>query len=72
MPQYSPFTDIGQVQREVDEIRRQINGKANDYEVRALISRLDSLEHTVRQISATLDSIQSELQQIQAEKLESA
>lgn len=72
MPQFSPFTDVGQVQREVDEVRRQVNGKANDYEVHAVVSRLDSLEHTVREISTTLNRIQSELHQLQADKIESA
>ena len=58
----SPFTSIGRAQGDIDRLRNELRGKVNAYEIHALTSKLDRLEHSLREISTALDGILSRLQ----------
>lgn len=62
MPYQPPWSDIGQVQRDIDQLRRELHDKANDYEVREILRRVDSLEHSLRQIISDVDGVCSRVQ----------
>ena len=60
----APWTDIGALQGQVQNLERQLHGKANDHELSSLretVSRLnsavDGLERTVREIRAACDGL---------------
>ena len=61
---HHPASISGQLQSEIQEVRSQVHRKAESYEVHALASRVDRLEHTVRDLCATLDGLRTELQAI--------
>ena len=46
----------------IDEIERKANRAANADEVTTLRSRVDCLEHSLREIGAVVDGLRSELQ----------
>ena len=64
-PPAHPTSHSGQLESEINSIKSILGGKANDYDVRQALGRLDSLEHTVREISTSLDGLRSQLQAIQ-------
>jgi len=68
-PPQAPWTGLGQLEREVTDVKSNLQGKANSYEVRSLESRLDSLAHAVRELSSALDGISSRLRQVEENQL---
>ncbi len=77
----SPFTDIGRLEHEVSDIRRNISNKADGYEIRNLSdkvanstneinSRLDSMEYSVRELSTRIDEFLIRLQEVENESSE--
>ena len=68
-PPQAPWTGLGQLEREVTDVKSNLQGKANSYEVRLLESRLDSLAHAVRELSSALDGISSRLRQVEENQL---
>jgi hypothetical protein len=64
-PPAYPTSQVGQLESEISHVKNDLARKANDYEVRALVSKVDSLEHTVGEMRATLDGTLSRLQAIQ-------
>ena len=68
-PPQAPWTGLGQLEREVPDVKSNLQGKANSYEVRLLESRLDSLAHAVRELSSALDGISSRLRQVEENQL---
>lgn len=69
MPLYHPGTDVGQVQREVHDLERKINAKAEDCEVREVNSKLDSLERAIREIRTGFDGMEYRLQELEANQI---
>lgn len=72
----SPFTDIGRLEHEVNDLRHNISNKADSYEIRDLAStvsnsnseiygRLDSLEYSVQELSSRVDEFLIRLQEIE-------
>jgi len=77
--QHSPFTAIGQVQQEVREIREKLHNKveryelsdkASKHEISPINSRLDNLEHTMREIGYQIDAILSRLERVETNQIE--
>jgi len=61
----APWTQIGALQQEVSSIKSELSRKAESYEIHSLNSRLDSVEHTVREIVSALDGLVFRLQAIE-------
>jgi len=59
---YDPFSAIGHVQSEVHAVKRQLDNKAESYEINEIHSKMASLERTMREISSTLNELQSRLE----------
>ena len=55
MQTQAPWTEVGRLQSDVSDIKRQLNGKVDDHEIYSLRSKVDSLEHSLREISTSLD-----------------
>ncbi|MDD5353433.1 MAG: hypothetical protein PHS93_09755 [Candidatus Omnitrophica bacterium] len=58
----APWTQLGELQQEILNLKNNLHEKANNYEIHSTNSRLDSLEHSLREISAALDGIKLRLQ----------
>ncbi|KKN78320.1 hypothetical protein LCGC14_0351790 [marine sediment metagenome] len=63
-----PCTDSGQLQSEISEIRRKVDGKADSHEISSLRGKLDSLEHSVREISTLVNGFELRLQELEEDK----
>ncbi len=70
----SPFTSIGRLENEVNDLRHNISNKADGYEIRDLVdrisnttseinSRLDSMEYSVRELGSRIDEILTRMQE---------
>ncbi|KKK63382.1 hypothetical protein LCGC14_2994850 [marine sediment metagenome] len=58
----APWTGLGRLQSDVDNLSSRIQGKADSHEVYSLKSRLDSLERTVGEIRSLVDGFDYRLQ----------
>lgn len=58
----APWTEVGRLQQEVQSIRNELYRKVENHEIHSINSRLDSLEHSLRELGTTLDRIQSWMQ----------
>lgn len=66
MPPQPPWTDIGNLQTEIHQIRNELRNKANGYEISSFNSRLDAVVSAVRDISSVCDGILSRLEALEA------
>jgi chromosome segregation ATPase len=66
MTMQPPWTEIGRLQGEIRTIEREMHNKAESHEFHSLRSRMDRLEHSVREIGAALDGLRAELSDLQA------
>lgn len=62
MPQEPPWTNVGSLQSDVRAIESKLRGKADDYKVTSLNSRVDALVSAIREISTVCDGILSRLE----------
>jgi predicted nucleic acid-binding Zn-ribbon protein len=58
----APWTDVGRLQSDVQQIGNQICRKADSHEIDSLRSDVVRLESELREVNATLDGLRSELQ----------
>ena len=68
-PNQPPWTGIGSLQSEVSDIKNQLRGKVESYEIHSVKTRLDHLEHTVREISSLCDDFRHRLQVLEEDKI---
>jgi len=61
----APWTEIGRLESDVRDIQSTLHNKADSHEIHQINSRLDSLEHSLREISTSFAEVQSELQELQ-------
>ena len=64
-PPQAPWTGIGALQQEVSSIKSDLHRKANSYEISTLSSKVDSLEHTIRELRTEIDGLCSRLQTLE-------
>lgn len=64
-PYAAPWSGIGRVQCDIDNLNSQLHRKADSHEVYALNSKVNSLERSVRELSSSLDGLRAELQALQ-------
>jgi len=65
MQTQAPWTEIGRIQSDVSSLTSDVRNKADNHEIHSIISRLDSLERTLREISSTVDGFQFRLQELE-------
>ena len=58
----APWTDVGRLQSDVQQISDQIWRKADSHEIDSLRSDVVRLEGELREVNSTLDGLRSELQ----------
>lgn len=61
---YSPFTEAGQLQQEISNLRHEVQQKANRYDlpnydnqINQINNRLDSLEYSIGELRTSIDEI---------------
>ena len=57
MQTQAPWTEIGRLQSDVSDIKRQLNNKADSNEMHEISRKLDSLERSLRQVSSDTDEL---------------
>lgn len=62
---HAPWTDIGGLQADIQQLKNELHQKANTYEIHSINSRLDSLERTSRELSSQVDEIIFRLQRLE-------
>ncbi len=65
-PSQAPWTGIGSLQSDVSEIRSQLHGKADKYELHSVIGKLDSLERECREIRSAVDGLRDRIERLEA------
>lgn len=61
----APWTDIGNLQQNIDSLKTDISRKANQHEISSLNSKMDSLECELRETRTEINGLQSELQRME-------
>lgn len=64
-PSQAPWTGIGSLQSDVSEIRSQLHGKADKYELHSIVSKLDSVERECREIRSALDGFRDRIERME-------
>ena len=67
MTQEAPWTQIGSLQIDVQDIKSELRRKVDDHEIHALSRRVDSLEHTVREASSSIDRLLDRVQDLETQ-----
>lgn len=62
-----PWTDIGRLQSDVNDLKSQLYMKADDYKIHETNSNVASLECSLREISTMITELQFNVQQLQEE-----
>ena len=58
----NPFTDVGY---DLQDLRNQIQRKADESEIYSLRSSVDSLERSLREASSTIDGLRSRCERLE-------
>jgi hypothetical protein len=65
MPYQPPWTDIGRIQQDVDQIKSELHRKADSHEIYQIKSTLDRLEHSIGEVSALSSGLSSAVETLQ-------
>lgn len=57
MPPEPPWTNLGRLESEVSDIKRQLSDMARSHEVHAVAGRLRSVEYTLQEMRTELDGL---------------
>ena len=68
-PNQPPWTGIGSLQSDVLDIKNILTRKVDSHEIHSINSRLDRLEHSVREISSLCDDFRYRLQVLEEDKM---
>lgn len=60
-----PWTEIGNLQSEINSLKSQLSQKADSHEIHTINSTMDGLECSIREFSSTLDGLRSEIETLQ-------
>jgi peptidoglycan hydrolase CwlO-like protein len=66
---HAPWSDIGRIQQELNQVKNDLRNKPNSYEISSINSKLDSLERAMRELGSTLTEIQYRLQELEEDKI---
>lgn len=62
-----PMSAVGQLETEVRNVERKVDGKAEAYEVHTLRSNVDRLDYSNRELIALVDGLRYELETLKEE-----
>ena len=65
LPSAAPWSQLGQLESEINNVRRDLSNKAESHEVRSALSRLDSVERTIGGLESSLSRLEYQLQELQ-------
>lgn len=68
MPIEPPWTNVGNLQSDVCQMKTELKGKANGYEVSSLNGRVEALVHAVADVSTVCDGILDRLETLEERK----
>jgi len=57
MPTQAPWTEIGRLQSDLSDVKRQLNNKAENHEIHTLNIKVDSMERSMRELSSNIDEL---------------
>lgn len=60
----NPMSAIGDLNIKIQDVARQVHGKADNYELTSLRRDVADLERTVRELSSTIVGLRDELQAV--------
>ena len=58
---YNPFSDVGRLASEVQDLERKLNNKANDYEIHTIKQELSKITYQIASIENTLSYLQNDV-----------
>ena len=64
----APWTDTGRIQQDVTALQSSMRGKAEAYELNAVRSTVDRLEHSMREACATIDGLRQRVLELEQAK----
>jgi len=64
IPCTDPTSQIGQLNYEVQNVKRGLSSKAECHEISSLKSTVDSLNHTIRELKLSFDSLSTEFEMV--------
>jgi predicted nucleic acid-binding Zn-ribbon protein len=67
---YNPFTDLGRLTSEVQDLERKLNEKANDYEIWNLKQEIDKIQYQIASIENTLSYLQNDVEILKQKEIE--
>jgi conjugal transfer/entry exclusion protein len=62
---HAPWTDIGYLQTDIQQLKNELQQKANSHEIHSINSRMDSLERTCVELSSQFNEILFRLQKLE-------
>jgi len=65
--QQAPWTEIGRLQIDVQELARKITMSAKSHELHSLSNNVDRLEYSLRDFSTMVDGFRNELRELRQE-----
>lgn len=60
----NPFTEVGRVYHEVIALKREVDNKANNWELSSLQGRVDALSQDVRTLRETVMDIYNKIDEV--------
>jgi len=61
----APWTEIGGLQSEIRDIKSELGQMVRSYELHSLTSRVDRLEHSVRETSSQVNELLSRIETVE-------
>ena len=62
MQTQAPWTEIGRLQSDVSDIKRQLNNKVDNHEIHTLRNNVDSLERSMWELSSSVDELRGRIE----------
>jgi len=67
---YNPFSDVGRLTLEVQDLERKLNNKVETYEVQTIKNELSKITHQIVSIENTLSYLQNDVEMLKQKELE--
>jgi len=69
-PPQAPWSGLGQLESKIESLRRDINNKANSYDVTSLNNRLNDLEYSISEIRSEISGLEYRISNIELSRAE--
>jgi len=67
---YNPFSDLGRLASEVQDLERKLNNKVDDYQIHTIKNELSKLTYQVLSIENTLSYLQNDVEMLKQKEIE--